>query len=127
MMDVRRLAAIDMYGGSGRPWRRWVIVGEFVFGVAALLAIGTLTLVNAKSPLWWIVGAWLIGVGLNYVPLMIHAYSLSPPGALAAELDGLDAKAEISRYNVRQAWILVPLAVVVMAVPQWLSRRRAAA
>ena len=29
-LDVRRLAAVDMYGSAGAAWRRWLILAEFL-------------------------------------------------------------------------------------------------
>ncbi|MEH1059344.1 hypothetical protein V6U89_29570 [Micromonospora sp. CPCC 206171] len=29
-LDVRRLAAIDMWGSAGARWRRWIILAEFL-------------------------------------------------------------------------------------------------
>jgi hypothetical protein len=63
-------------------------------------------------------GAYLIGAGLNYVPLALHVISLWRPGALAAELDGVDIPRELRRYTALQVWVAVPLAIVVFALIQ---------
>jgi hypothetical protein len=113
--DVRRLAAADMYGTVGSPVRRRVIVVEFITGLVGCLALGIVALL-AGGPVQWAIGAWLCGVALNYVPLAAHAISLTRPGALAAELSGVDVRAELMHYALRQLWIVVPLFVVIAAL-----------
>ena len=39
-VDVRRLAAIDMYGTQGNRRRRRIILAEFTAGLAAMVAFG---------------------------------------------------------------------------------------
>jgi len=114
LLDVRRLAAVDMHGMKGSPRRRRIIRAEFVVGVIGCTALGVLSLVISDG---WarIIGVWLIGVGANYVPLAVAARSLSFPGALESELAGVDIPSEARRVGVRQLWILVPFAVVVSA------------
>ncbi|MBM0274860.1 hypothetical protein [Micromonospora tarensis] len=70
-------------------------------------------------------GLWLIGAGLNYAPLSLYALALIRPGALDAELAGVDTGGELRRYAVLQLWVFVPLALVVFAVRDALARRGA--
>jgi len=69
-----------------------------------------------------VVGLWLVGAGINYVPLALHARSLSRPGALEAELAGVDVRRELRRAGAQQLWIAVPLAVAVSAAVAGRSR-----
>jgi hypothetical protein len=48
----------------------------------------------------------------------MSAQALSRPGALEAELAGVDIPSEARRLGVRQLWLLVPFAVVVFAIGQ---------
>lgn len=116
--DVRRLAAVDMFGSRGSVRRRRVIRAEFIVGAAACTALGAWVLMSGLG--WWrAVGAWLVGVGANYVPLAWHAVALSRPGALEDELRGLDLRREGRRAGVAQLWILVPFALVIVgALPR---------
>jgi hypothetical protein len=115
LVDVRRLAAVDMYGLKGSRRRRRIIRAEFDVGVVGCCALGVLAV--ARSSGWGaVLGVWLISIGLNYVPLALAAHALSRPGALEAELEGVDMAREIRRTGTRQVWILVPFAVVVSAV-----------
>ena len=45
-MNVRRLAAIDMYGLSGTTRRRRIVLVEFVLGVVVLVGVGIATLLG---------------------------------------------------------------------------------
>lgn len=114
-IDVRRLAAIDMHGLQGRRLRRRVILAEFVLGVVVCVALGIVS-VSFGGAGSLVFGLWLIGAGLNYVPLSWHAISLSRPGALEAELAGADIPAELRYYTRAQLWVFVPLALVLFAV-----------
>ena len=115
MLDVRRLAALDMWGSKGSMHRRRIIRAEFVIGAIGCTALGLLAVLRGSG---WIVvvGFWLIGAGINYVPLALEAQSLSRPGALEAELAGVDVGRELRRAGVQQFWIAVPLAVAVFAL-----------
>ncbi|HXY73450.1 MAG TPA: hypothetical protein VEM41_13010 [Actinomycetota bacterium] len=115
MVNVRRLAAADMWGTKGSPRRRKVIRVEFWAGAIGCVLLGGITLATASG--WGLVlGAWLVGVGINYVPLAISAESLSRPGALERELEGTDLMRELRRAGVQQLWIAVPLAVALAAL-----------
>ncbi|GAB3369554.1 hypothetical protein RMN56_03185 [Micromonospora halotolerans] len=116
-LDVRRLAAVDMYGSVGSPVRRWVILAEFVVGVVGCVALG-LWAAHGGGPVRTALGVYLALVGLNYVPLALHAVTLSRRGALARELAGVDVPAELRHYTPRQLWIFVPLLPLVLAVRQ---------
>jgi hypothetical protein len=113
-LDVRRLAAVDMFGSQGGVRRRRVIRAEFLIGAAVCIALGGWVLISGQG--WWrAVGAWLVGIGANYVPLAWHAAALSRPGALEEELRDLDLRREGRRTGLTQLWILVPFALVIAA------------
>lgn len=114
-VDVRRLAAVDMHGLKGRPVRARVILVEFLLGVVLCLGLG-IWLAASGGVVSVLFGLWLVGAGLNYVPLALHAISLSRPGRLDAELAGADIPAELRYYTKAQAWVFVPLALVVFAL-----------
>jgi len=121
-MNVRRLAAIDMHGLAGTQFRRRVILAEFVLGALGCVVLGLLTAARSQGVGWRVIGVWLVGVGVNYFVLALHAISLSRAGALDAELRGVDVGSELRRYTYLQVWIVVPLLLVVLAVLQ--LRRR---
>ncbi len=118
-VDVRRLAAIDMFGTRGSPHRTTVILLEFASGAVAITGFGLWLATRASGPLGWILALAMIGVGTNYAPLAVHAATLRRPGRLTAELSGADTASELRRHAVLQLWILVPFSLVIFA-----SRRR---
>jgi hypothetical protein len=121
--SVRQLAAIDMYGAAGTLRRRRIILAEFIGASVALLALGGWIAAAGAGLGGRLLGIWMIGAGLNYVPLAGHAIMLSRPGALQAELAGVDTARELRRYSIVQLWIVVPLALVARAAPAVKSRR----
>ena len=122
-VNVRRLAAIDMYGARGTTRRRRIILAEFIGGAVVMVAVGVWLTAFSAGPGGRVFGIWIIGSGLNYAPLAGHAIALSRPGALDAELAGVDTGRELRRYSVLQLWIFVPLSLVVLAVHSAFSRR----
>jgi hypothetical protein len=66
-LDVRRLAAVDMWGSRGDRRRRRAIRAEFWIGAVGCTALGALVLSSGDG--WELaLGAWLIGAGANYLP-----------------------------------------------------------
>lgn len=102
-----------MHGAKGSPVRARVITAEFLFGAVVGPLFALFVLLTAPSPVWKAIGLVLLGIGLNYVPLARHALELRAPGAVGAELDGLDVEAEVRRASVVQLWVCVPLALLV--------------
>jgi hypothetical protein len=120
-IDARRLAAADMWGTAGSPRRRRLIRAEFVAGAVGCTLLGAFV-VATGSGAWLAIGVWLLGAGANYVPLALHARSLSRPGALEAELRDADLGRELRRAGVRQLWIAVPFAIAISAARDWRAR-----
>jgi hypothetical protein len=118
LVNVRRLAALDMWGTAGTRRRRRLIRVEFLAGALGCTGLGLAVLVTGSG--WMtLLGIWLVGAGINYVPLAREAQSLSKPGALEQELDGLDLRRELRSAGVRQFWIAIPLAVACSAFFEW--------
>ncbi|MEU4473987.1 hypothetical protein [Micromonospora sp. NPDC023888] len=124
-MNVRRLAAIDMYGSRGTTRRRRIILAEFLVGVVVMVTWGVWLLASAQGVGSRALGLWLTGAGLNYAPLSAYAIALMRPGALDAELAGASIERELRRYTVLQLWVFVPLSLVVLALRDGLTGRRA--
>jgi len=115
-MEVKRLAALDMYGTRGTKRRRRIVLVEFVAGAIVACGVGLWVLLGSSSIGGRVVGIWLIGAGVNYIPPAIYAIRLSAPGVLDAELVGVDVRRELARYGILQLWIMVPFALVFFAV-----------
>jgi hypothetical protein len=123
IVDVRRLAALDMHGGSGTRLRRNLIRAEFVFGAVGGLGLGIWAGVAATTTGTQVFGAWIAGVGINYAALVWQTALLSRPAALNAELAAVDGPDEARRYSYLQFWIVVPLLMAVLALRQSRARR----
>jgi hypothetical protein len=111
-----------MYGTRGSPRRRRIIRAEFFAGAAGCTTLGILALVRGSGG-WLFLGVWLVGAGANYVPLALAAQRPSRPGALDAELSGLDVRRELRRAATAQLWIAVPFAVCLAALTSARTKR----
>ena len=114
-LDLRKLAAVDMYGARGTRLRRRVILVEFLLGAVGGAAFGVWVMSSWGGALALVTGTWLLGLAVNYSVLAIHAIKLSPSGALDAELHDIDLRAAFRRYNVAQFWIFVPVLFAILA------------
>ena len=115
LLDVRRLAALDMWGRAGTRRRRRLIRAEFLLGAVGCTGFGMFVLVAGSG--WMLaLGIWLLGAGINYIPLARQARLLSRPGALERELHGVNLRDGLRKAGVQQLWIAVPFAVAVFAL-----------
>jgi hypothetical protein len=126
LVDVGRLAALDMHGIAGTRRRQRIIRAEFVLGAIGGLGLGIWVALAGATAGWQAFGAWVAGVGVNYAVLVWQTAGLSRPGALAAELAAVDVPRELRRYGLLQFWIVVPLlfAVLVLRVDRARDRPR---
>lgn len=119
-LNVRKLAAVDMALHGKR-----FILTEFALGVVACLLLGGLSLAQGIRGLdrgisWQLLlGLALLWIGLNYVPLLVHAVDLARRGTAREEAANDLAQRELIRkYSLQQLWLLVPFAVVILALLQ---------
>jgi hypothetical protein len=122
VIDLRKLAAVDVAFLGSR-----FILTEFSFGVFVSLGLGVLTLVRIASLGGIIIGTYLLCIGINYVPLLLHAISLVRHGTARQEIaDELHDKRRMFRKYRRQSLLLlVPLALPILTlVQQWSSEQR---
>lgn len=120
-INVRKLAALDMALHGAR-----FILAEFALGVALCGAGGVWILARGdRSAPTLLLGVVLLSAALNYVPLLLHAIALARGGDPRAEVTReLEQRNRAFRkYTVQQLLILVPLAIVLLALIQ--SRRPA--
>jgi hypothetical protein len=127
MLNVRKLTAIDLVF-LGRAF----ILGEFGLGVVGSTALGVFTLragiYRFHSPRMILLGVYLLLLGLNYVPLLLHAISMARDGSAGWEIAGEleDRRAAFRKYRRQSLFLLLPLVVPIAAVTQEIHRRRAA-
>ena len=118
-LNVRRLVELDLAFLGPR-----IIVAEFALGVGGSLLLGLLSLAYAMrlhlSPWSWpvLLGIELVAIGINYVPLLIEALRMRGDTAGIATTNAAMCEngREARSHGIRQAWILVPGAVVLFAI-----------
>jgi hypothetical protein len=127
VVNARKLAAIDLHFLGPR-----VILAEFALGVSGPIVLGFLTLRGASRHGWpWgvtLFGAYLISLGLNYVPLLLHAIDLVRSRGASCEIadELLERRAAFRRYRRQSLYLLVPLVVPMIALQQHrMGRNRA--
>jgi hypothetical protein len=123
IIEIRKLAAVDMVW-LGTP----VIIAEYALGVGIALVLGMVTLragLSAANPSTWQValGAWLVTIALNCVSLLLYAVSMARSRTVKAE--GKPELTHARRYGTQQAIILIPFAVIILAIYQERNRRKA--
>jgi hypothetical protein len=118
LIHVRRLAAVDMYARRGSRRRRRVILAEFVLAAVDIPLLGLAIVLAASAAPRVLLGGYLIGVGLNCLPLALQAISLSRTGRLDAEFAGADVGAELRRYTAEQLFIAIPLLMLILGTAQ---------
>jgi len=122
VIDVRKLAAVDIVFLGPK-----LILTEFAVGVLGPFALGIFTLQRNHSMRGAAFGSYLLTVGVNYVPLLLHAISLVRHNGAQREIaDELgDRRRAFRKYRRQSLLLLVPLVVPVVALVQALGRKRA--
>jgi hypothetical protein len=121
MIDIRKLAAVNIaFLGT-----RFILI-EFSIGILGSLGLGVLTLLRSHTIGGIALGSYLLFIGVNYVPLLLHAISLVRHESAHHELvDELTEKRLLFRKYRRQSLLLlVPLVVPVLALAPAFHRSR---
>lgn len=116
MINIRKLAALDMVLNGTR-----FIQVEFALGVILPLLLGQFSFrsgLASMSRLNWmtVTGIWLLGIGVNYLPLFIYSVIIARGRTVKEE--GEPMRPQLKKYGFQQVIILVPLFVVVVALVQ---------
>lgn len=110
-----------MNGTRGTRRRRRLIRAEFVFGCPVMLALALSVLAGGH----FLLGGYLLGVAVNYFPLAAYAVVLFRPGALEAEVAGVqDLHRELRRAGAVQVLLLIPFLVALTAALQLITKRK---
>lgn len=126
LINVRKLAALDLVLHGP-----WFILTEFGLAVVLGAALGVyltyagLFSSQAPSPFAIILGIYTLLLGINYVPLLLHAIDLVRHRAATDEVaDELTRKDYyVRKYSIQQFLVLVPLALPLVALRQEAQRR----
>jgi len=126
IIDVRKLAALDLIFHGPR-----VVLIEFAGAAVLAGGLAALSLRTGLSgpghPVLWEIalGVILASIAVNYLPLLIYAAVLIRSGTARQEVAPELEQAQLSqrRYATQQFLLVVPFAVLVLAVAQALRRR----
>jgi hypothetical protein len=88
------------------------VLAEFTIASILGMAVGAV-LVAVGAPLAIILGGYMIGIGVNYLALLIASWQLLRSNRLESELSGFDIDEEVRRYSISQARILIPFLLAV--------------
>jgi hypothetical protein len=113
MIDPRRLAAVDLaFLGP------IVILSEFALGVVGPIALGAFTWHKSQSLGWTLFGVYLMTLGINYLPMLLHAIDLVRKGSAQLEIadEAGDRQRLFRKYRAQSHWLLVPLVAPLAAL-----------
>ena len=116
IIDVRKLVALDIFLHGPR-----FIMIEFGVGTPAIIAFGLFVIYTGQSAL----GVYLVLTGINYVPVLTYAIVIVRAGTAAKEIEQ-EMSADrhyVRKYSTQQLIIFIPLAVVLLAVRQEMTKR----
>ena len=118
VIEIRKLAALEVLFLGPK-----LVLVEYACGVLLSAALGIFVLARGHTLWQTLLGVYLICLGLNYLPLLIHAIALRDPKAArgVVEVELADTPKTFSRYRSQSLFLLVPLLVAIMGVCQ--SRR----
>ena len=116
MINLRKLVALDMLLHGKR-----FIFGELAIGVLLPLILGLSFLrgglFGQVQPVWeTILGFWLVGIAVNYIPLFVYAVLIARSGTI--EEEGQPEMARVKIYSIQQVVIFVPFLVAILALLQ---------
>jgi hypothetical protein len=118
VINPRKLAAIDIIF-LGPTF----IIIEFAGGVVLCAALGIFVLLRSHSVMTFVLGLYLISLGINYLPMLIYAVAITKNDSALAEIgEELDNKRRaMAKYRRQSILLLVPLLVPIVAVYRGLS------
>jgi hypothetical protein len=113
--DIRRLAAIDIVFLGYK-----FVFAEYAFGVVFSIALGLFVLLRGHSVGQVALGAYLLCLGMNYVPMLAYTISIARKENALLELGDelVDKRAAMSKYRRISLLLLVPLVVPFFAITQ---------
>jgi hypothetical protein len=125
--NTRKLAAIDIFFLGYK-----VVFAEYVVGVLFSLALGVFVLFRAHSLWGAALGAYLICLAINYVPMLLYAIAIANEKNAHAEIDAelSERRKAMSKYRGGNAWRSLPmdatayLTSTVMRIQGWMQHSK---
>lgn len=125
LINVRKLVALDMvlHGTI-------FVVAEFAVtvllgGAGGLFVMyAGLALGHGRVPFVIVFGAYLLLVGVNYVPLLLYAIAIARRDSAREEVarELADKDRSVRKYSLQQFLLLVPLSIPILAIAQELRK-----
>jgi hypothetical protein len=121
VINVRKLAALDIAFLGPK-----LILAEFSIGVFLSAAIGLLSLKRSHSGWGILVGAYLLSLAVNYVPLLLYAIAIVRQRSAQEEVarEVADRNRSLRRYRRQSLLLLIPFAVPILAFAQERQKAR---
>lgn len=116
MIEPRKLAAIDIALLGSK-----IIIAEFAGGVILCAALGVFVLLKSHGSFaQLLLGAYLISLALNYIPMSVYALEMTRANTARSELgDELnEQRRAMGKYRRQSLWLLVPFVVPIIALAQ---------
>jgi hypothetical protein len=115
VISIRKLAALDIAFLGPK-----LILAEFGGGILLAAAIGLLTLRRSHSVWQILLGAYLLTLAVNYVPLLLYAITIVRHRSAQVEVahEVTDRNRSFRRYRRQSLLLLVPFAVPILAIAQ---------
>jgi hypothetical protein len=116
LINIRKLVALDITLHGPR-----FILIEFGVGTPAIILVGLWLMLTSSV---FILGLYLFLTGINYVPLLLYAVVIARKGSAQTEVEqGLaQNKHYVRKYSLQQLLIFVPLAILIIAVGQEITK-----
>jgi hypothetical protein len=115
VINVRKLIALDISLHGPR-----FIMIEMSVGTPAIMAFGLFLGYTGQLAL----GVYFLLTGINYIPLLAYAVVIVRAGTAAEEIkEGMSADRHyVRKYSTQQLMVFVPLAILLLAVEQELTK-----
>jgi hypothetical protein len=113
--SIRKLAAIDIVFLGFK-----VVFAEYLCGVLLCVVLGFFVLLRTNSVSQILLGAYLIFLGINYVPMFAYALAIGNRQKAQAEVaeELSNRRVAMSKYRRVSLLLLVPLLVPIVALTQ---------
>jgi len=111
IINIKKLVALDMSLNNS-----WIILIEFIVGSLGPLALAYF--IYEPTTLNLLKTLWLVGVGINYIPLAIYATSFQIHNNYRLISKDVMIAPIRKKYNLQQFLVLIPFFIMIMSVAQ---------